>query len=115
MGDIKQPLNAKVEEAYKTEDEAKFAQSTIQDINKALEAREKHTLVFNGIPYSKAYLYNQKKAINYAPPKNPKDDREVSFGLPHEKIIGLAAYFLKNVYKRRVKCYDEHGNVMRGM
>jgi hypothetical protein len=115
MSDNKQPLNAKVEEAYKTEDEVKFAQATIQDINKALDAREQHTLVFNGIPYSKAYLYNQKKAINYAPPKNPKDDREVSFGLPHEKIIGLAAYFLKNVYKRRVKCYDENGNIMRGM
>lgn len=96
-------------------EEAKFAISTIQQINKDLEAREKHTVVFNGMPYSQAYLYNQKKAINYAAPLEPDKEREVSMGLIHEKIISFAAFFLKYIYKRRVKCYDENGKIVQGM
>lgn len=96
-------------------DEEKFAVATIQQINKDLEAREKHTVVFNGVPYSQAYLYNQKKAINYSPPSNPGVEREVSMGLVHEKIISFAAFFLKYVFKRRMKCYDENGVIMKGM
>ena len=109
-------LHEKVTDAYNNDvEEAKFAIKNIQQINKDLEAREKHTLVFNGLPYSQAYLYNQRKAINYVSPREPGKEREVSMGLVHEKIIGFAAFFLKYVYKRRVKCYDENGTIIKGM
>ena len=86
---------AKLLEMYGDEATYKYAQDIIQQVNRDLELRETNSLVFNGIPYSRAYEYNQRKAINYAPPRNPKDDREVSFGIPHEKIIGFCALFLK--------------------
>ena len=114
-------LHDKVIDTYTKSDgifdevEAKFAISKIQQINKDLEAREKHTLVFNGMQYSLSYLYNQRKAINYYPPREPGKEREVSMGLVHEKIIGFAAFFLKYVYKRRVKCYGEDGKTVAGM
>lgn len=106
---------ARLTEVYGSEEEYQYAQAGIQEINDDLELREKNSLVFNGIPYSKAYEYNQRKAINYSPPRNPKDDREISMGLVHEKIIAFAAIFLKYVFKRRIKCYDEHGRLIRGM
>lgn len=112
----KKTLHAKVTDAYNDDvDEAKFAISQIQQINKDLEAREKHTTVFNGMPYSQSYVYNQRKAINYSPPREAGKEREVSMGIVHEKIIGFAAFFLKYVYKRRVKCYDQNGKIIRGM
>lgn len=112
-------LHEKVQQAYSNaqgevdEKEARHAICTIECINKDLEAREKATLVFNGLSYSQSYLYNQRKAINYSPPREPGKDREVSMGLVHEKIIGFAAFFLKYVYKRRIKCYDDKGVVIR--
>ena len=109
-------MHAKVNEAYNGDvEEAKFAISVIQQINKDLELREKNTLVFNGLSYSQSYLYNQRKAINYSPPRQAGKEREVSMGLVHEKIISFAAFFLKYIYKRRVKCYDESGKIVRGM
>jgi len=109
-------MHAKVSEAYNGDvDEAQFAIAVIQQINKDLELREKNTLVFNGLSYSQSYLYNQRKAINYSPPRQPGKEREVSMGLVHEKIISFAAFFLKYIYKRRVKCYDESGKIIRGM
>lgn len=99
---------------YGSEAEGKYAQALIQQIDEDLELREKSTLVSNGIPYSKAYEYNQKKAINYAPAKS-KDDRQVSVGLVHEKILSFCAIFLKYVFKRRIKCYDENGELVKGM
>lgn len=113
-------LHQRVQAAYSNsagevdEKEARHAIATIQQINKDLEAREKATLVFNGLSYSAAYLYNQRKAINYSPPFDPGEEREVSMGIVHEKIIGFAAFFLKYVYKRRIKCYDESGAVIKG-
>lgn len=92
-----------------------FARKTITQINKDLEARETASIVFNGIPYSEAYVYNMRKGVNYSPPKSQTDDRQVSMGLVHEKIVGFAAIFLKYVFKRRVKCYDDKGNLVRGM
>ena len=109
-------MHAKVNEAYNGDvEEAKFAIAVIQQINKDLELREKNTLVFNGLSYSQSYLYNQRKAINYSPPRQVGKEREVSMGLVHEKIISFAAFFLKYIYKRRVKCYDESGKIIRGM
>lgn len=109
----------KLEAIYGTGEDGKaeyqYAQRIIQQVNEDLELREKSTLVTNGIPYSNAYEYNQRKAINYAPPRNPKDDRQVSFGLVHEKIISFVAVFLKYVFKRRIKCYDNKGNLVKGM
>jgi len=105
----------KLTEIYGTEAEYNYAQALIQQINDDLELREKGTLVSNGISYSNAYEYNQKKAINYAPPRNPTDDREVSLGIIHEKILSFAAIFLKYVFKRRIKCYDEEGKLVKGM
>ena len=107
---VEDEKTAKLIEVYGDEETFKYAQATIQQVNRDLEIRESNSLVFNGISYSRAYEYNQRKAINYAPPRNPKDDREVSFGIPHEKIIGFCALFLKYVWKRQVKCYDENGN-----
>lgn len=102
--------------AYEADvDTMSFGKAIVERINKGLERREKASLVFNGVPYTTAYLYNQQKGINYAPPKNPKDDREVSFGLPHEKIVALCAVFLKYVFKRRFKCFDNKGRIVRGM
>lgn len=95
--------------------EAKHAQAVIMQVNSDLEAREAHTLVFNGMSYTDAYVYNQIKAINYAPPKQDGQSREISYGLVHEKIIGFCSFFLKNIYKRRVKVYDEKGNIVDGM
>jgi hypothetical protein len=100
---------------YKDEETQNYAQSLIQQINKDLEKREQASLVTNGISYSKAYEYNQKKAVNYAPPRNPKDDREVSFGIIHEKIISFSAVFLKYVWKRQVKCYNEKGELIKNL
>ena len=110
---------AKLEDAYGSgtegEAERKYAQSLIQQINDDLELREKASLVTNGISYSQSYAYNQRKAINYAPPRSAKDDRQVSMGIVHEKIVSFAAIFLKYVFKRRIKCYDAQGNLVRGM
>lgn len=104
-----------LEGLYGDADTGKYAQDLIQQINKDLEKREQASLVTNGISYSKAYEYNQKKAINYAPPRNPKDDREVSFGIVHEKIIGFSALFLKYVFKRQIKAYDENGSLIQNL
>lgn len=109
------PTNAtenSLETIYGDKETAQYALGLIEQINKDLEKREQNSLVFNGISYSKAYEYNQKKAINYAPPRNPKDDREVSFGMIHEKIISFSALFLKYVFKRHIKCYDENGQII---
>lgn len=100
---------------YPNEDVAKFAHAKVMELNDALALREQNSIVFNGIPYSLAYEYNRRKAINYAPPKNPKDDKEVSFGLPHEKIIAFSALFLKYAFKRTTKCRDENGAICTGM
>ena len=116
---IKPEINAetvvKLTEIYGSEVEYKYAQALIQQINEDLELREKPSLVFNGISYSQGYEYNQKKAINYAPPRNVKDDREVSLGIIHEKIVSFMAIFLKYQFKRRIKCYDEHGRLIKGL
>ncbi len=100
-------------DVYGSEEEAQYAQTLIQQINDNLEKREQSSLVFNGLPYTTAYEYNIKKSINYAPPKT-NEDREVSIGLVHEKIIGFAAMFLKYGFKRSVKCYED-GKVINGM
>jgi len=72
-----------------------FEKNLIEQINEDFQLREQGTLVSNGIPYSQAYEYNQQKAINYAPPRNMTDDRQVSMGLVHEKIVSFIAIFLK--------------------
>ena len=92
-----------------------FEQKLIEQINEDFQLREQGTLVSNGIPYSQAYEYNQQKAINYAPPRNMTDDRQVSMGLVHEKIVSFIAIFLKYVFKKNIKCYDEKGNLVKGM
>jgi hypothetical protein len=109
-------MNVGLLDAYGNDtDEAKHATNTIAQINKDLEAREQHTLVFNGQPYSKSYLYNQIKAINYAPAKGNEVGKQVSMGLVHEKIVAFCAFFLKYIFKRRIKCYDDKGNIVPGM
>jgi len=100
-------------DVYGSEEEAQYAQTLIQQIDDDLQKREQSSLVFNGLPYTTAYEYNIKKSINYAPPKT-KEDREVSIGLVHEKIIGFAAMFLKYGFKRVVKCYED-GKIVNGM
>lgn len=97
------------------EEEKKQAIAMVKQISDDLDAREKHTVVFNGMPYSRAYVYNQRRAINYAAPHIKGQDREVSYGLVHEKIVGFCSFFLKNIYKRRVKCFDEYGTIVAGM
>ena len=92
-----------------------FEKNLIEQINEDFQLREQGTLVSNGIPYSQAYEYNQQKAINYAPPRNMTDDRQVSMGLVHEKIVSFIAIFLKYVFKKNIKCYDEKGNLVKGM
>lgn len=87
---------------------AEFVKEEVQAINDALERREKESAIFNGVKYSTAYEYNQKKGINYAPPKS-SDDSEVSLGLVHEKIVSFVAIFLKYVFKKEIKCYDNNG------
>ena len=57
----------------------------------ALVLREQNSVVNNGMKYTQAYLYNQQKAINYVPPRDPKDDREVSLGTVHEKVVSFIA------------------------
>ncbi len=93
---------------------ATFVKKEIQAINDALEKREESSVIFNGISYSKGYEYNQKKSINYAPPKSA-DDSEVSLGLIHEKIISFVAIFLKYVFKKNIKCYKEDGTLIDGL
>lgn len=99
---------------YKDEETRKFAHEWIEQINRDLELREQESYVFNGITYSDAYDYNQKKAINYAPPKSTTDDRQVSLGIVHEKIVSFVAIFLKYVFKYHIKCYKD-GKLVRGM
>lgn len=91
---------------YKDEETTKFALETIEQINNDLEAREEASIVFNGIPYTEAYEYNQQKAINYAPPKKD-DEHQVSSGLVHEKIISFVSIFLKYVFKYDIKVYKD--------
>lgn len=88
-----------------------FALARIQDINDALKRREEESVVFNGVSYTKGYEYNQKKALNYAPPRG-NDDREVSLGLPHEKIVSFVSIFLKYVFKLEGKCYTQDGQLI---
>ena len=64
---------------YKDAETKEFALNTIAQINDDLEAREEASIVFNGIPYTEAYEYNQRKAINYSPAKSD-DEHEVSAG-----------------------------------
>ncbi len=98
--------------AYGTGDEGraeeKFALGVIETVNAARELRERNSLVTNGIPYSQAYLYNLQKGINYSPPRNPKDDREVSMGIVHEKIIAFTSIFIKYLFRRQIKAYDRN-------
>lgn len=108
-------LKQNLEEIYGSEEEYVFARTTIKQINDDLERREQPSPVTNGVPYSQAYAYNQRKAVNYAPPRDPKDDREVSLGIVHEKIVSFIAIFLKYVFKRRIKCYNEKGELIRGL
>lgn len=106
---------AKVDPYNGDTEESTHANTVIQQINTDLEAREAHTVVFNGMSYSQAYVYNQLKAINYAPPQPENKAKDISYGMIHEKIIGFCSFFLKNLYKRRVTCYDQSGNVIEGM
>lgn len=99
---------------YGEEAQATFAQKTIKRINDALDAREQFTLVSNGIPYSQAYEYNIKKGINYAP-KAGGEDREVSFGIPHEKILAFCSIFLKYVFTLRIRCYGKGMVPVKGL
>lgn len=117
MSDTNNDLNRKEKliNIYKTEEEYLYANKLIEQINQDLELREKPSLVFNGVSYSQSYEYNKKKGINYAPPKSKTDDREISLGMIHEKIIGFTAIFLKYVFKRRVKCYGSDGKVIKGL
>lgn len=105
----------KLKELYGSKEEGEYAQKLIDQINTDLETREKASLVFNGVSYSQGYAYNQRKAVNYAPPRNKNDDREISMGMVHEKIVSFVAIFLKYVFKRRVKCYDEKGRLVKGL
>lgn len=100
---------------YENEEEALYAIRGIQQINKDLEKREQASIVTNGIPYSKAYEYNIKKSINYSAPRNSEDDREVSMGLVHEKVVAFVALFLKYAFKRRIKCYSNDMQLIDGM
>jgi len=95
-------------------EQVEFAQKTIEKINQALDAREQFTVVFNGLSYSQAYEYNIKKGINYAP-KAGKDDHEVSYGIPHEKILAFCSIFLKYIYTLRVRCYGENMLPIQGL
>jgi hypothetical protein len=111
----KDSANSAKNDPYKgNKEDALYANTLVETINEDLNTRESHTVVFNGMPYSDAYVYNQLKAINYAPPKGDKA-REISHGLIHEKIIGFCSFFLKNIYKRQVTCYDDKGNVVEGL
>ncbi len=92
----------------------KFAQNEIDTINKALRAREEKSVVFNGMSYSDAYVYNMKKAINFAPPKSNKDS-QISLGIIHEKLVSFVAIFLKYIFKPDIKCYDNNGNLVQGL
>lgn len=92
---------------YEDDETRVFAVNTIQTINDDLEKRETASLVFNGLTYTQSYEYNQRKGINYAPPKSKKDDREVSTGIVHEKIVSFVAIFLKYVFKRHIKAYQD--------
>lgn len=92
---------------YGSKEANEFAISTVLQINNDLEAREQESLVFNGLKYSQAYEYNQRKGINYAPPRKKVDDREVSVGLVHEKIVSFVAIFLKYVYKNHITVYQD--------
>lgn len=102
-------------EVYGNEEDAKFAIDLIETINHDLEAREKESAVFNNIPYSTAYQYNLKKAINHAPVRKEGEERELSMGLPHEKIVGFISFFLKYAFRRRFECQGEDGKVMEGL
>lgn len=111
-----QKINKLAADAYDGDaDEARAATDMMARASKALELREQSSVVFNGIPYSQSYSYNQKKGVGYAPPKNANEDREVTMGLPHEKVVAFCAIFLKYVMKRRVKCYDEEGRIIQKM
>ncbi len=93
---------------------AEFVKAEVQNINDALERREESSVVFNGETYSKSYEYNQKKAINFAP-RQEEDDPEISLGLVHEKIVSFVAIFLKYVFKKEIKCYDNNGQLIEGL
>lgn len=90
--------------------DAAYATEEIQRINRELERRERPSLITNGVSYSLNYWYNLQKAINYAPPMNKEDDREISSGIVHEKIIFLASLFLKYKWRRNIKCYAHNGD-----
>lgn len=92
---------------YASEEAKKYAKEVIEIINDDLERREQESLVFNGLSYTRAYEYNQRKAINYAPPRKKTDDREVSAGIVHEKIVSFVAIFLKYVFKHHIKAYHD--------
>jgi len=99
---------------YADNETKEFAMRYVNQIGDDLQTREQSSPVFNGIPYSDAYEYNQKRALNYAPPKSKTDDREVSIGIVHEKIVSFVAIFLKYVFKYHIKCYKD-GKLVPGM
>ena len=93
---------------------SEFVKKEVQAINEALERREKDSVIFNGEVYSAHYEYNQKKGINYAPRKGA-DDNEISLGIVHEKIVSFVAIFLKYIFKKEIKCYDNGGKLIEGL
>lgn len=112
---LKKEPNEEASKVYDEDaDQTKYAQDTIDHINKALDTREQFTVVFNGLPYSTAYEYNIKKGINYAP-KAGKEDREISYGIPHEKILAFCSIFLKYVFTLRIRSYSKDMQPIKGL
>ncbi len=100
---------------YSSQKDADFAKSVLEKISKAYEEREKAHVMFNGMSYTEYYRYNARKALNYAPPKgNDSDSSNISLGLPHEKIVGFVAIFLKYNFVPRPVVYDKNGAEIEG-
>jgi len=102
------------EKEEKNETDVQEGQELIAKINRALDAREQWTIVFNGMSYTTAYEYNQRKAINYITPRG-KEDRQISYGLIHEKVVAFCAIFVKYAIRNVVKCYDAKNNLIPGL
>lgn len=99
-----------MEEVYSTlykEGEQEEVNTLLDMFDKAYEQREQPSIIFNDIPYSRSYAYNQRKAINWTPPAKKKGDKMVNSGMIHEKIIGFSAIFLKYVWKKHITCYKD--------
>lgn len=90
-------------------EEMEHAKKVLMRIANDLLAREQPTPVFNNMTYTTNYEYNQLRAQAYSPAKNTKNknDKNISVGLEHEKVVSFVSILLSKDFKRDITVLED--------